>query len=170
MRLHYLHVINDKTWSSECFTLLFCTSHAHIRQQRLCESLWRRLKLTRAEQHAPQSDVQQKLVSWPSVLHIGQQPATGKARAQVQGGRRPLQFQDRLSFSIHFADHSCADCAAPFPDGEPEARFHGNRRQQLEAGTDVVPRHHHLRPLRQRDCACKTTPLIRSTHVAQFCF
>src|ERR1700710_1271126 len=46
-------------------------------------------------------------------------------------------------------DRAGADGAAPLADGEANPLLHRDRRDQLDVQTDVVPRHHHLRPLGQ---------------------
>src|SRR5262245_7963966 len=48
-------------------------------------------------------------------------------------------------------DAAGADGAATFTDGETETLIHGDRLPQLHGHRHVVPRHHHLGPLRQLD-------------------
>src|SRR5579884_3739089 len=47
------------------------------------------------------------------------------------------------------ADDAGAHGAPALADGEPQALLHGHRHDQLDLHRHVVPRHHHLRPLRQ---------------------
>src|SRR5262249_47769906 len=47
-------------------------------------------------------------------------------------------------------DNPSADRAAALADGEAQPLFTGDRRDELDVQVDVVPRHHHLHPLRQR--------------------
>src|SRR5215207_2093065 len=46
-------------------------------------------------------------------------------------------------------DHAGADRAAALADGEAQLLLHGDRHDQLHRHRDVVPRHHHLGPLRK---------------------
>src|SRR2546430_7220922 len=50
-------------------------------------------------------------------------------------------------------DAAGADRPATFPDGEPDALFHGNRLDQLHVHRRVVGGHDHLGPFGERDLA-----------------
>ena len=45
---------------------------------------------------------------------------------------------------------ACADGAAAFADGEAQAVFHGDRRDQFDREAHIVARHHHLSARSQR--------------------
>src|SRR5512140_3641978 len=57
-------------------------------------------------------------------------------------------FANRLLDDL--GDDAGAHGPAAFANREPQPLFHRNRRNQLHRQRHVVPRHHHLRPRRQR--------------------
>src|SRR6476620_9412107 len=57
-----------------------------------------------------------------------------------------------VSLSLDDVDDAAgAHGTTTLTDGEPETLIHGDRLAQLDRHRDVVPRHHHLRTLRQLD-------------------
>src|SRR6185436_16556116 len=73
------------------------------------------------------------------VFAVFSPPATGSEGA---GSRPP-----RGVLLVDLRDDPGADGAPALADREPEALVHGDRLDQLDRHLDVVPRHHHLRPL-----------------------
>src|SRR5579872_1555256 len=62
---------------------------------------------------------------------------------------RALRPRPLPSLLDDLGDDAGAHRAAAFANGEPEPLIHRDRRDQRDLHLDVVPRHHHLRPLRQ---------------------
>src|SRR5713101_9723795 len=66
------------------------------------------------------------------------------------GTRTLASLQSTLLFLDAGAD-ACPHGAPTLTDGKFDALFHGHRLDQFHRHFDVVPRHHHLYPLRQAD-------------------
>src|SRR5579872_7243379 len=62
---------------------------------------------------------------------------------------RALRARPLPALLDDLGDDAGAHRAAAFANGEPEPLIHRDRRDQRDLHLDVVPRHHHLRPLRQ---------------------